>query len=137
LKISRIKPKKLGENPVTVSLHPLWIPYEVTWDWTRGSIIRKQCLTIWAMAWPTKHQLFQLSLHCMHSVNTDLEPCMCVPAQFHLPYQLINLVGIYDGGQGNLIFILIVCISYRHNVQLEQSYNSVKCDKIVIFKRFF
>jgi hypothetical protein len=23
LKISRIKPKKLGENPVTVSLHPL------------------------------------------------------------------------------------------------------------------
>jgi hypothetical protein len=33
--------------------------------------------------------------------------------------------------------ILIVCILYRHTVPLEQSYNSVKYDKIVIFKRFF
>jgi hypothetical protein len=32
LMISRIKPKKLGEYPATVPLHPPSIPHEVTWD---------------------------------------------------------------------------------------------------------
>jgi hypothetical protein len=44
--------KELREKSAPVPLHPLQISLEVTWDWTRISVMRSQHLAALAMAQP-------------------------------------------------------------------------------------
>jgi hypothetical protein len=64
--------KATRRNPLPVLVRPPRISHEVTWDWTRRSVLRRQCLTTWAIPQPL--------LHTTYAVRQDaISPNVCEP----------------------------------------------------------
>jgi predicted secreted protein len=47
-------------KPAPVPLLPLQILHDLTWDWTRASMVGSQRLTAWYMAWPMYYQVLHI-----------------------------------------------------------------------------
>lgn len=101
--LAKGKPNKPGDELAPVSCHLSWILHEVTWDWSRGSVMTSQCPTAWALS-PTYcimlwNQSSFLVFICCQIVECNLSSTSCeIFFTLQLIYMLICTVCFFRSG---------------------------------------